>query len=68
MSLVNPRDLLLHQLSELLWIERTLFSQVLPSVHASVIATLTPVAILSLYLEVNVLIAPGGLEPPTSAL
>jgi ferritin-like metal-binding protein YciE len=29
----NPRDLLLHQLSELLWIERTLFFTVIPSVH-----------------------------------
>jgi ferritin-like metal-binding protein YciE len=29
----NPRDLLLHQLSELLWIEQTLFFEVLPSVH-----------------------------------
>lgn len=33
MSLVNPRDLLLQRLSELLWIERTLFARVLPSVH-----------------------------------
>jgi ferritin-like metal-binding protein YciE len=33
MSLVNPRDLLLHQLSELLWIERTLFAEVLPALH-----------------------------------
>jgi ferritin-like metal-binding protein YciE len=33
MSLVNPRDLLLHQLSELLWVERTLFADVLPSLH-----------------------------------
>jgi ferritin-like metal-binding protein YciE len=33
MSVSNPRDLLLQHLSELLWIERTLFSEVLPSVH-----------------------------------
>jgi ferritin-like metal-binding protein YciE len=33
MSISNPRDLLLHQLSELLWIERTLFGEVIPSVH-----------------------------------
>ena len=33
MSLANPRDLLLKQLSELLWIERTLFFEVLPAVH-----------------------------------
>jgi ferritin-like metal-binding protein YciE len=32
-KLVNARDLLLKQLSELLWIERTLFSDVIPSVH-----------------------------------
>jgi ferritin-like metal-binding protein YciE len=32
-SVVNPRDLLLKQLAELLWIERTLFSEVLPKVH-----------------------------------
>jgi ferritin-like metal-binding protein YciE len=32
-SVSNPRDLLLAQLSELLWIERTLFASVLPSVH-----------------------------------
>jgi ferritin-like metal-binding protein YciE len=32
-KLVNPRDLLLKQLSELLWIERKLFSDVIPSVH-----------------------------------
>jgi ferritin-like metal-binding protein YciE len=32
-KLVNPRDLLLQQLSELLWIERTLFFEVIPSVH-----------------------------------
>jgi ferritin-like metal-binding protein YciE len=32
-SVVNPRDLLLKQLAELLWIERTLFFEVLPSVH-----------------------------------
>jgi hypothetical protein len=39
-------------------------------VQASVIATLTPVAIfLRLYFEVNAFkVAPGGLEPPTSAL
>ena len=33
MTASNPRDLLLQQLSELLWIERTLFAEVLPSVH-----------------------------------
>ena len=33
MSIVNPRDLLLKQLAELLWIERTLFFEVLPKVH-----------------------------------
>lgn len=33
MSMVNPRDLLLKQLAELLWIERTLFFEVLPAVH-----------------------------------
>lgn len=33
MSVSNPRDLLLQQLSELLWIERTLFAAVLPKVH-----------------------------------
>jgi len=32
-SLANPRDLLLKQLAELLWIERTLFFDVLPAVH-----------------------------------
>jgi ferritin-like metal-binding protein YciE len=32
-KLVNPRDLLLKQLAELLWIERTLFFEVIPSVH-----------------------------------
>jgi len=32
-SVVNPRDLLLKQLAELLWIERTLFFEVLPDVH-----------------------------------
>jgi ferritin-like metal-binding protein YciE len=32
-KVVNPRDLLLKQLSELLWIERTLFFEVLPAVH-----------------------------------
>jgi ferritin-like metal-binding protein YciE len=31
--IVNPRDLLLEQLSELLWIERTLFFTVIPRVH-----------------------------------
>ena len=31
--IVNPRDLLLRQLSELLWIERTLFATVIPRVH-----------------------------------
>lgn len=31
--IVNPRDLLLRQLSELLWIERTLFFEVIPAVH-----------------------------------
>jgi ferritin-like metal-binding protein YciE len=31
--LVNPRDLLLKQLAELLWIERTLFFEVIPAVH-----------------------------------
>lgn len=35
MSVVNPRDLLLKQLAELLWIERTLFFEVLPDVHDS---------------------------------
>jgi ferritin-like metal-binding protein YciE len=33
MSVANPRDLLLKQLAELLWIERTLFFEVLPTVH-----------------------------------
>jgi ferritin-like metal-binding protein YciE len=33
MSLVNPRDLLLQQLAELLWIERTLYFEILPAVH-----------------------------------
>ena len=33
MSVANPRDLLLEQLAELLWIERTLFFEVLPAVH-----------------------------------
>ena len=33
MSVVNPRDLVLRQLAELLWIERTLFFEVLPNVH-----------------------------------
>jgi ferritin-like metal-binding protein YciE len=32
-KVVNPRDLLLKQLAELLWIERTLFSTVIPAVH-----------------------------------
>jgi ferritin-like metal-binding protein YciE len=32
-TIVNPRDLLLKQLSELLWIERTLFFEVIPAVH-----------------------------------
>jgi ferritin-like metal-binding protein YciE len=32
-SVVNPRDLLLKQLAELLWIERTLFFEVMPRVH-----------------------------------
>jgi ferritin-like metal-binding protein YciE len=32
-SVVNPRDLLLKQLAELLWIERTLFFEVLPGLH-----------------------------------
>jgi ferritin-like metal-binding protein YciE len=32
-SMVNPRDLLLKQLAELLWIERILFFEVLPAVH-----------------------------------
>jgi ferritin-like metal-binding protein YciE len=31
--IANPRDLLLHDLSELLWIERTLFFTVIPAVH-----------------------------------
>lgn len=33
MSVANPRDLLLRQLAELLWIERTLFSRVIPALH-----------------------------------
>jgi ferritin-like metal-binding protein YciE len=33
MSLANPRDLLLQQLSELLWIERQLFFEIIPAVH-----------------------------------
>lgn len=33
MSMSNPRDLLLQQLSELLWIERDLYGEVIPSVH-----------------------------------
>jgi ferritin-like metal-binding protein YciE len=32
-SVANSRDLLLKQLAELLWIERTLFFEVLPAVH-----------------------------------
>jgi len=32
-SVANPRDLLLKQLAELLWLERTLFFEVLPKVH-----------------------------------
>jgi ferritin-like metal-binding protein YciE len=32
-QVVNPRDLLLKQLSELLWVERTLFSEIIPAVH-----------------------------------
>lgn len=33
MSVANPRDLLLQQLSELLWIERRLFFEIIPAVH-----------------------------------
>jgi ferritin-like metal-binding protein YciE len=33
MSIANPRDLLLRQLSELLWIERKLFFEIIPAVH-----------------------------------
>jgi ferritin-like metal-binding protein YciE len=33
MSVANPRDLLLQQLAELLWIERTLYHEVIPKVH-----------------------------------
>jgi ferritin-like metal-binding protein YciE len=33
MSVVNMRDLLLQQLSELLWIERMLYFDVIPAVH-----------------------------------
>jgi ferritin-like metal-binding protein YciE len=33
MSIANPRDLLLQQLSELLWIERKLFFEIIPAVH-----------------------------------
>jgi ferritin-like metal-binding protein YciE len=33
MSVANPRDLLLQQLAELLWIERTLYGEVIPTVH-----------------------------------
>jgi ferritin-like metal-binding protein YciE len=32
-SLANPRDLLLQQLSELLWVERKLFFEIIPAVH-----------------------------------
>jgi ferritin-like metal-binding protein YciE len=32
-KIVNPRDLLLLQLSELLWIERKLFFEIIPAVH-----------------------------------
>jgi ferritin-like metal-binding protein YciE len=32
-SVANPRDLLLQLLSELLWIERTLYFEVLPKLH-----------------------------------
>jgi ferritin-like metal-binding protein YciE len=32
-SVSNPRDMLLQHLSELLWIERTLFDSVLPALH-----------------------------------
>jgi len=32
-TFANPRDLVLKQLAELLWIERTLFFEVLPKVH-----------------------------------
>ena len=32
-GVANPRDLLLQQLSELLWIERTLFFTIIPRVH-----------------------------------
>jgi ferritin-like metal-binding protein YciE len=34
-SVANARDLLLQQLAELLWIERTLFFTVIPRVHAA---------------------------------
>ena len=33
MSVANPRDLLLQLMSELLWIERTLYFEVLPTLH-----------------------------------
>jgi ferritin-like metal-binding protein YciE len=33
MSIANSRDLLLQQLSELLWIERKLFFEIIPAVH-----------------------------------
>ena len=33
MSVANPRDLLLQLMAELLWIERTLYSDVLPKLH-----------------------------------
>jgi ferritin-like metal-binding protein YciE len=32
-SVANPRDLLLQQLSELLWVERKLFFEIIPAVH-----------------------------------
>lgn len=32
-KIVHPRDLLLQQLSELLWIERKLFFEIIPAVH-----------------------------------
>jgi ferritin-like metal-binding protein YciE len=35
-KLANPRDLLLQQLSEMLWVERMLVFDVLPSLHKSV--------------------------------
>lgn len=33
MKMANPRDLLLQQLSQLLWIERALYGEVIPAVH-----------------------------------